>query len=330
MNNVINNLRKGLTVFRGNERFGTIEDVRDDQVYIDGRAYPVRAFSRYENNNLYFADDYRFDNAQTGYAQAANQNTINVPVAEEQLQVGKREVQAGEVELQKRVVSEQVNVPVELRREEVRVEEHDLPDRVLRAGEADQLFQEGTIRVPLTAEEAVVQKQAVVTGEVVLNKDVQTQRQNVSDTVRKEQVEVVRDQANTQYGGVREATTTTDYDTTRSTATTTNTGAVRPTTNDYTSDTAARATSGNYSGQLQEGMEVFGNDQESVGQVKRVRQNDFLIDRPMARDVYAPFSAIQTATGSQVVLNIAASEIGAQGWPNPSLGGGEDSASTNY
>ena len=44
---------------------------------------------------------------------------VHVPVVEEQLQVGKREVELGEVEIRRRVVEEQQTVPVTLRHEEV-------------------------------------------------------------------------------------------------------------------------------------------------------------------------------------------------------------------
>lgn len=83
-------------------------------------------------------------------------------------------------------------MPIELTREEVRVQKIDVPDRPLRPGEHD-AFKEGTIRVPVRGEEAFVEKQAVVTGEVVIHKERVTERQNVQDTVRKERVEVDRD-----------------------------------------------------------------------------------------------------------------------------------------
>ena len=54
-------------------------------------------------------------------------------------------------------------------------------------------FQEETIDMPLTREEAVVSKEAHVTGAVRLNKTSTSETQTVSDTVRKEDVEVIRD-----------------------------------------------------------------------------------------------------------------------------------------
>ena len=118
----------------------------------------------------------------------ATEGEIRVPVAEERLNVETRQAELGEVQLRKTVEQEQVSVPVELEREEVRVDQRDVGDRPIQAG--DQVFQEGTIRVPVRGEEAVVSKQAVVTGEVVIAKERTTEREQITDTVRRERVEV--------------------------------------------------------------------------------------------------------------------------------------------
>ena len=118
---------------------------------------------------------------------AGTEGEIRVPVVEEQLQVGKREVDLGEVEIRRRVVEEQQSVPVTLRREEVEVREVDTPDRPLRAGEEG--FREEIIRVAVHGEEAVIAKEAVVTGEVVVEKDVEVEQRTVSDTVRRTEVD---------------------------------------------------------------------------------------------------------------------------------------------
>ncbi len=73
------------------------------------------------------------------------------------------------------------------------------------------------------------------------------------------------------------------------------------------------------SSQIQPGMQVVGSDMESIGQVRDVRDGDFLIDIPMHRDVYAPFNAIQNMDGKRVVLNIPASNVNDMHWPNPPL-----------
>jgi len=108
-------------------------------------------------------------------------------LSEEQLQVGKRQVESGRVRLRKVVRTEHQEVPVELRRENVQVE------RTAATGTnvPDTAFQEQEIDVPLTREEPVVDKQARVTGEVQLNKTTETETRTVGGDVRSEDLEVV-------------------------------------------------------------------------------------------------------------------------------------------
>ncbi len=116
-------------------------------------------------------------------------DTINVPVYEEELTVGKRQEQIGDVRLHKEVVTEQQSIPVTLRHEEVTVE------RVPFTGQANQAdlqnaFQNQDIDVPVMGEEAVVGKQLHETEEVRLHKQATDEQRQVSDTVRKERVVV--------------------------------------------------------------------------------------------------------------------------------------------
>jgi uncharacterized protein (TIGR02271 family) len=122
-----------------------------------------------------------------------DKDAIRLPLAEERLDVGKRQVELGDVEIRKQVDTEQVSVPVELTHDEVRVETVDVPDRPVTAAEGA-AFQEGTIRMPLHGEEAVVRKEAVVTGEVVIEKELLAERETISDTVRREQASVEHDE----------------------------------------------------------------------------------------------------------------------------------------
>ncbi len=122
---------------------------------------------------------------------ATDKDSIEVPLTEEQVKVGKRTVDAGQVRLRKIVRTEIVNQPVEIRHEDVVVERVSA-DQV-HAGAATTDFKDETIDVPLTREEVVVSKDAVVTGAVRLHKTAASETQTVSETVRKEDVEVIRD-----------------------------------------------------------------------------------------------------------------------------------------
>jgi len=117
-----------------------------------------------------------------------------IPVAEEQLHVGKRDVSHGRVRVRSYVVETPVNEAVNLREERVHVERRPA-DRSL--SDADNLFQERTIEAEERSEEAVVSKEARVKEELVIRKDVEQRTENVSDTVRSTKVEVEDERGNT-------------------------------------------------------------------------------------------------------------------------------------
>jgi len=111
-----------------------------------------------------------------------------IPIVEEQLTVGKREVNRGGVRVRSYVVETPVSEQVTLRDENVSVERHAV-DQPLSAADGD-AFRERTIEMTETAEEAVVSKTARVVEEVVIRKDVGTRTEVVNDTVRRTDVEV--------------------------------------------------------------------------------------------------------------------------------------------
>src|ERR1700694_4548342 len=70
--------------------------------------------------------------------------------------------------------------------------------------------------------------------------------------------------------------------------------------------------------QVQVGMPVVGSDISNVGLIKQVRDNDFLVDIAMQRDLYVPFTAVQEVEADQVVLNIPGSQVNDMNWAKPS------------
>jgi len=127
--------------------------------------------------------------ASTTTADAAETGR-NIPVVEEQIQVGKMRVRHGGVRIHTRVVEKPVEAEVRLRQEKVTAETIPV-DRP--ATEADlNAFREGTVEIRETAEEPVVSKQARVVGEVRVGKEVEERTESVRDTARKTEVDVER------------------------------------------------------------------------------------------------------------------------------------------
>lgn len=126
----------------------------------------------------------------TEFEQSQNlkgQVEVSLPVVQEELQVGKREVQRGGVHVITHVTETPVQESVRLREEHVTVERHPV-DRPAAPG--DTAFQNGTFEVRQHAEVAVVHKEARVVEEVVIGKKTTEHVETVRDTVRRTDVVV--------------------------------------------------------------------------------------------------------------------------------------------
>lgn len=119
-----------------------------------------------------------------------------IPIVEEQLQVGKREVETGNVRIRSRVIETPVQTQVTLREEEIHVERHPV-NRALTEADRQGMFQDQTINVTETDEVAVVSKQARVIEEVTIGKQATERTETVRDTVRRTEVDVVETDATT-------------------------------------------------------------------------------------------------------------------------------------
>ncbi|WP_244627477.1 YsnF/AvaK domain-containing protein [Microvirga tunisiensis] len=120
--------------------------------------------------------------AETGLSERGEQV---LPVVEERLRVGKRDVSHGHVRVRSYVVGTPVDEQVSLRKERIAIERRPA-DRAL--SDADQAFQERAIEVEGRSEEAVVSKEAGQRTETVF------------DTVRETEIEVEDERGNTISG----------------------------------------------------------------------------------------------------------------------------------
>jgi stress response protein YsnF len=110
---------------------------------------------------------------------------------EEEIAIGKREVERGHTRIHTRVEERPVEESVRLREEKVAVERHPTnrpaTETDLKANE------EETIEISETAEVPVVGKRARVVEEVVVRKDVDEHVETVRGTARRKDVDVERD-----------------------------------------------------------------------------------------------------------------------------------------
>jgi uncharacterized protein (TIGR02271 family) len=132
--------------------------------------------------------DYVAPGATTSETTAGKEEEV-IPLAEEELQVGKRTVDRGTTTIRRYVVRRPVEEQVTLRDETVSVERR-RPVTPGEAGVPAGAFEERTIEVHQTAEEPVVSKTAHVAEEVVVHKESTERTETVRADVRREEVEI--------------------------------------------------------------------------------------------------------------------------------------------
>lgn len=123
-----------------------------------------------------------------GGSQQRADGTTAIPVIQEELKVGKREVQRGGVRIYQRIVETPVSESIGLREEHVNVQRRAVDKMVDPADIA--AFQENTIELRETAEEAVVEKSARMVEEVIVGKEVTQRQEQINDTLRHTEVDI--------------------------------------------------------------------------------------------------------------------------------------------
>lgn len=164
----------------------------DAAVDIMARHNPVRFEDRkddylkdYSANATAYSEDQIRENRER-YADQAQERLREI---EEHLKIGKREVVRGGVRVNKYVETDVEEETLRLRDEEVSVDRTAV-NRTLSPAESDAAFEEKTVELVERDEEAVVEKEAVVTGEVAVGKDVNVRQETVGGEVRRTRVEV--------------------------------------------------------------------------------------------------------------------------------------------
>lgn len=129
------------------------------------------------------------DRNQEGVSQPGSdledRDELRVQRSEEELRAGTREREAGSMNVRKRVRTDRERIEVPVKHEEVTVE------RVPVSGEATEAqIGEDEVVVPVTEEEIITDKKAVVKEEIRLQKEVAEDTEVVEEDVRREEVDI--------------------------------------------------------------------------------------------------------------------------------------------
>ena len=121
------------------------------------------------------------------YYDESDEDELRVQRTEEELRAGTREREAGGLNVRKRVRTDREQLRVPKRREEVHVERVPVEEG-REASEAE--IGEDEVRMPVTEEEVVTEKQPVAKEEVRIRKDAVEEEEVVEEDVRREEVDV--------------------------------------------------------------------------------------------------------------------------------------------
>ena len=160
-----------------------------DQVKNAPSVDPDGQLSREEENRLYEHYGIAGPGQQVGRDVSGPTTDDAMTRSEEELRVGTARRESGRARLRKYVVTEEVTQTVPVQREEVRIEREPITDsNVDRALDGPEISEEEH-EVVLHEEEPVVEKRVVPKERVRMDKDTRTEDAQVSEEVRKEQIE---------------------------------------------------------------------------------------------------------------------------------------------
>lgn len=134
-----------------------------------------------------FYDHKHFDDTQF-YTGSNSSGAAKIPIIEEELNVGKKEVETGGIAITSKIIETPVSEHVTLREEQVHVTRETV-DRPASANDFE-TFKEGKTELIETKEVPVVSKVATVVEEVSIQKEVAERHEVIKDTVRKTEVEI--------------------------------------------------------------------------------------------------------------------------------------------
>lgn len=127
-----------------------------------------------------------------GYASSNDRNVEeeHIPIVNEELRVGKREVERGGARVRSYVREVPVHEQVNLREEHVEIERRPVSGEYREGALGGDVFQEREIEMTEHAEEAVVSKEARVQEELIIRKTAEERTESIDDTVRHTEVDV--------------------------------------------------------------------------------------------------------------------------------------------
>jgi uncharacterized protein (TIGR02271 family) len=165
---------------------GHLDDTENDRLY----EYYSGSFGSGGNATYVDGDtDTSYVSGSQGHDTSGPNTDDAMTRSEERLNVGTQQVETGRARLRKYVVTEDVTTTVPVSHEEVRLEREPITDANVGNAMSGGDITEEEHEVTLHAEQPVVQKETVPVERVRLNTETVTENQQVTEQVRKEQID---------------------------------------------------------------------------------------------------------------------------------------------
>lgn len=185
----------GWTRFDHNREPMTRNDIEREYkrhgVNIDGNGHRSNDFTSHSRDGAIIDEIVEEEHprrSETATLTARSADSIDIDVVEEDVKVGKRQVERGGIRVRKYLVEEPVEEQVTLEETRVNVERRPV-DRPASQADFD-TFEEGTLELTETAEELVVSKEARVTEEIHVSKEHRQHTETVHETARRTEVDI--------------------------------------------------------------------------------------------------------------------------------------------
>lgn len=168
-----------------------LDDVRDDVLLPTMTAAQIATLDAFRPGQAMVpgSEQPLGDDVKKFYGKRGTGGVRRMTLSEEELRVGKRTQQVGEAVVQKTVETEHVSKKIPVMHEEVTVERRAISDDTPTTAR----ISEKEIRVPLHAEEAVVEKRTVAKEELVIRKKMVEGEQIVQADLKKERIDLNSD-----------------------------------------------------------------------------------------------------------------------------------------
>lgn len=121
-----------------------------------------------------------------GKIKETSDDSANLSLKKEELDIEKGRVQKGDVEIGKEIIEEEKKVDIPVEKEEVVIERRSIDNKACDSP----ITSEETIKIPISEEKINVGKHTVITGEILAHKEVVENTAHIEENLKREEAHI--------------------------------------------------------------------------------------------------------------------------------------------